>query len=86
MDNIENLKNEIKIPEGIDLAIKKGIERGRREKEKKHSSQKIHKKIAVVAAAAVFLTTAAGVMSPDVVKAIPGMESIFKLINYGNMG
>ncbi|EQB85866.1 hypothetical protein J2Z44_002751 [Clostridium punense] len=86
MENIDSLINDIKIPEGIDLAVKKGIERGRREKQKKGSSRNKYKNIAVAATAAVFITTAAGVMNPEIVKAIPGMESIFKLVKHGNMG
>ncbi|WP_406543531.1 hypothetical protein [Clostridium ljungdahlii] len=39
MFNLDNLKDKIKIPKDIDLAIKKGIERGRKECKVK-SSQK----------------------------------------------
>ena len=35
MFNLDNLKDEIKIPKDIDLAIKKGIERGRKERKMK---------------------------------------------------
>lgn len=84
MDNLENLKNEIKIPEGIDLAIIKGIEKGKKDKKiKKH--QKIYKKTAV-AAAILIAVTSIGIARPDIVKAVPGIKSIFKLINHGNMG
>lgn len=84
MDNLENLKNEIKIPEGIDLAIKKGIEKGKKDKKfKKH--QKTYTKI-VVAAAILVAVTSIGIVHPDIVKAIPGIQSIPKLIKHGNMG
>lgn len=86
MDNLENLKNEIKIPTGIDLAVKKGIKRGRRER-KMANFKRTYKKIAVVVAAAMLVvTTVVGIVNPNVVKAIPGIRSIFKLINYNRMG
>ncbi len=84
MDNLENLKNEIKIPAGIDLAVKKAIERGRKER-KINKMQRLYKKLGA-AAAVVAIMTAVGVYNPDVVKAIPNIQSIFKLIKYGNMG
>ncbi|MFL0268055.1 DUF4179 domain-containing protein [Candidatus Clostridium radicumherbarum] len=84
MDNLENLKNEIKIPEGIDLAIKKGIEKGKKDKKIK-KYQRIYKKTAV-AATILIAVTSIGIARPDIVKAVPGIKSIFKLINHGNMG
>lgn len=86
MENIDSLINDIKIPEGIDLAVKKGIERGRREKQKKVSSRNKYKNIAIAATAAIFIATAVGVMGRELVKATPGMESVFKLVKYGYMG
>jgi hypothetical protein len=84
MDNLENLKNQIKIPISIDLAVKTGIERGRKEKKVK-KLQRTYKKIAA-AVAVVIVTAAAGVINPSIVRAIPGIKSIFKLVGYGNMG
>lgn len=84
MDSFENLKNEIKIPEGIDLAVKRGIERGRKEKKIKKISA-VYKKIAV-ASIILIVTATAGIIHPNIVKAIPGIQSIFKLISHGNMG
>ncbi|MDS0526246.1 DUF4179 domain-containing protein [Clostridium sp. SHJSY1] len=84
MDNLENIKNEIKIPKGIDLAIKSGIKKG--EKEKKLKKRKnVYKKVASAAAILVVMGSVV-VIKPDIVKAIPGVQSIFKLIGYGNTG
>ncbi|MDF2881377.1 MAG: hypothetical protein K0R54_1934 [Clostridiaceae bacterium] len=84
MDSLDNLKSEIKVPEGIDLAIKRGIERGKKEKKLK-KCQKTYKK-AAAAAAILFVIASAGIIRPDMVKAIPGVQSIFNLIGYGNTG
>lgn len=84
MDSLENLKNEIKIPKSIDLAIKRGIEKGRKEKNAK-KLQTTYKK-AAAAAAILVVTASVAIIRPDIVKAIPGVQSIFKLINHGNMG
>lgn len=84
MDSLENLKNKIEIPKEIDLVVKKGIEKGKKEKKlKKH--KKLYK---IAAAAAVILVVAIpiGVLRPDIVMAIPGAESIFKLIGHGMVG
>jgi len=83
MNTLENIKNEIKIPKGIDMAIKRGINKGKKEKKLK-LSQKIYKAVAVAAILAV--TVSAGIIRPDIVKAIPGFQSIYKLIGYGNTG
>lgn len=84
MDSLENIKNEIKIPKEIDLVIKRGIEEGEKEKNLK-KRRKMYKKIALVAAVLVAIVSVA-IMQPNVVKAIPGIQSIFKLIGYGNTG
>ncbi|AGY77917.1 DUF4179 domain-containing protein [Clostridium autoethanogenum] len=84
MFNLDNLKDEIKIPKDIDLAIKKGIERGRKECKMK-SPQKRYKKFAALAAV-IAITITVGIFNPGIVKALPGIKSIFKLINYNNVG
>lgn len=84
MDSLENLKNKIEIPKEIDSAVKMGIEKGKKEKKlKKH--KKLYKR---VAAAAVILVIAIpiGILKPGIVMAIPGAESIFKLIGHGMVG
>lgn len=84
MDGLDNLKDKIKIPKEIDLAVMRGIEEGKKEKKlKKHRS--VYKKVAAVACVIV-ITTSVGIIRPDIVKAIPGIQSIFKLICYGNTG
>lgn len=93
MNNLDNIKDEIEIPNNIDLAIKKGIERGREEKKRSGSKissvrgKKIFKKAAIIAAAGVIgIISIVGVVNPNVVKAIPGVQSIFKLISYNQNG
>lgn len=36
MDDLNNIKEMIKIPEGIDLAVKKGFERGKKRKKEEN--------------------------------------------------
>lgn len=84
MDFLENIKDEIKIPKGIDLAIQKGMERGREEK-KAQRKVKRYKRVAAAAAILIGVITF-GVANPKIVKAIPIVQSIFKIIGHGNMG
>ncbi|MBK1813276.1 DUF4179 domain-containing protein [Clostridium sp. YIM B02505] len=93
MDNLDNIKDYIDIPKDLNLAIKKGIERGREEKKKNVSKinlakdRKKFKKSAIIAAAAVIgIVSIVGVVNPNVAKAIPGVQSIFKLIDYNGYG
>lgn len=84
MDSLENLKNEIIIPKDIDLAIRRGIEKGNVEKRLKKRCKTY--KIAAAVAAVMLMTALVGVIRPDIVKAIPGIQSIFKLIGYADTG
>lgn len=84
MDDLNNIKEMIKIPEGIDLAVKKGFERGKKEK-KRRKHKKIYKRIGAIAATLV-LVVIVGINNPEIVQAIPGVGSIFKLIDYDRMG
>lgn len=84
MDNLDNLKNDIKIPSTIDLAVKKGIERGKKDKRKK-KLQSTYKKVAA-AIAILVVTTSFVVTHPNIAMAIPGVKSIFKLIGYSYRG
>ncbi|GKU25069.1 DUF4179 domain-containing protein [Clostridium folliculivorans] len=93
MDNLDNIKDYVDIPNDIDLAIKKGIERGREEKKKSESmvslvkNKKVFKKAAIIAAAGVIgIISVVGFINPNVVKAIPGVQSIFKLVAYNQDG
>lgn len=84
MDDLNNIKEMIKIPEGIDLAVKKGFERGKKEK-KRRKHKKIYKRIGAIAAT-LALVVIVGINNPEIVQAIPGVGSIFKLIDYDRMG
>ncbi|GFZ29947.1 hypothetical protein CSC2_04730 [Clostridium zeae] len=93
MENLDDIKDYIDIPKDIDLAIKKGIEIGREEKKKNGSKinlnkdRKKFKKTAIIAAAGIIgIISVVGVINPNVVKAIPGVQSIFKLIDYNQNG
>lgn len=83
MDSLDNVKNEIKIPVNIDLAVKMGIERGRREKRK--GAHRPYRKLTAAAAVLVIITTI-GMFNPKIVEAIQNLPSIFKIVNRGQMG
>lgn len=84
MDDLNNIKEMIKIPEGIDLAVKKGFERGKKEK-KRRKHNKVYKRVGAIAAT-LALVVIVGINNPEIVQAIPGVGSIFKLIDYDRMG
>lgn len=84
MNNIDRLMNEINIPEGIDLAVKMGIERGRKEKKVKRLFKT--KKWLTYAASILAIMVTMGIVNPSIAGAIPSIKSIFNLIGYGNMG
>ena len=84
LEDLENIKEKIKIPATVDLAIKNGIEKGRKEKKLKRI-KKTYKKVATAAAVIIVIATV-GIINPNVVKAIPGVQSIFNLVNYNNIG
>lgn len=84
MDDLNNIKEMINIPEGIDLAVKKGFERGKKEK-KRRKHKKIYKRVGAIAAT-LALVVIVGINNPEIVQAIPGVGSIFKLIDYDRMG
>ena len=85
MNDIEDLKNSITIPKEIDLAVEQGIERGRREK-LKNNKPKLNKFIIKAALLALVFTTTIFIVKPDLVKAIPGVGSIFKKFSNGFSG
>ena len=84
MNEMDELKNSIEIPDELDLAIRCGIEKGRKEKNKslKLSRNKIIKKIGVAVASITILTTIVGITKPELVQAIPIIGSIFKDFKY----
>lgn len=80
MNEIDDLKDSIKIPNELDLVIKSGIERGRKEKNKNAKIRKnnILKKLVVSAASIIILIAILGITKPEFVQAIPVIGSIFK--------
>ncbi|SFC34312.1 DUF4179 domain-containing protein [Clostridium uliginosum] len=84
MNEIDELKNSIVIPDELDLAIRDGIERGKKEKDKnvKSRKNKIIKKFGLVAASIIILTTIVSITKPELVQAIPIIGSIFKDFKY----
>ncbi|QAA32457.1 DUF4179 domain-containing protein [Clostridium manihotivorum] len=78
-DNLNIIKEQIQIPKNIDLAIKEGIERGRKEKVNRKSRK--YRKVAT-AAGIVGIMSIIGITNPNIVKAIPGVQSVFSIINH----
>jgi len=72
----ENVKDLIKIPEGLDKAVLKGIEEG---KKKSKSNKRINKiKKGTIAAAVVIASiSVAGIINPEIVSAIPIVNRVF---------
>ncbi|SHK56034.1 protein of unknown function [Clostridium cavendishii DSM 21758] len=85
MNNIDDFKKSIEIPSEINLAIEKGIKRGKEEKIKRKGKFK-YKKIVAVSGIAVAMISVIGFTNPQLVEALPGIGSIFKQITHGNMG
>ncbi|MPQ42677.1 DUF4179 domain-containing protein [Clostridium tarantellae] len=80
----DDLKESIKIPEGLDKAILGGFNKGKNEKQKIKKISFL-KKTAMVAGIAVCTTLTATTINPNIVKAIPGMKKIIQLFkNDGN--
>jgi hypothetical protein len=84
MNEMDELKNSIEIPDELDLAIRCGIEKGKKEKNKslKLRRNEIIKKIGVAVASITILTTIVGITKPELVQAIPIIGSIFKDFKY----
>ncbi|MGL5066763.1 MAG: DUF4179 domain-containing protein [Sarcina sp.] len=83
----KNLKDLIDIPKGLDDAVLKGISRGR--KQKKANNNKFIKKGLIAAGLACVITTGIGIVNPQFVSAVPGlnkvMESFHKEIFGGSL-
>lgn len=77
-----NIKDMIKIPEGLDNAILKGFERGKAENKSK-KSKVIFKRSAIAAGIIVCGTTMFGIINPDIVSAIPIVGNVFNYFNDG---
>lgn len=78
-----NIKDIVKIPESLDKAVLKGIERGRKDKQFQRDKKKIHglRKTAIAAGLALGVTMIAGVVNPSLVSAIPGIGQVFESFN-----
>lgn len=78
-----NIKDAVKIPEGLNNAVLKGIERGRQEKQYNRDKKRIHglRRTAIAAGLALGVTMTAGVVNPELVSAIPGLGQVFESFN-----
>lgn len=85
MNNFEELKNSISIPEEIDFAVLKGIERGKKEKLLKKKKRR-YKNFIAAAIASLVVTSSTFIIKPDLAMAIPGVNSIFKLFTHDSVG
>lgn len=85
MNNFEEFKNSIDIPKEIDLEVIKGIERGKKERLKQKKKRR-NKNFVAAAAVSLVVFSSSYIIKPDLVMAIPGVSSIFKLFTYDNMG
>lgn len=78
MNNIEDLKNHIEIPTEIDLAIEKGIKRGKEEKIK--SKRKFKYKKVAVAGTLIVCFLGFSTMNPAFAENIPGIGKVAKYL------
>lgn len=74
----DNIKDSIKIPKDLDKAILDGFNRGKKEKKRMKKADFIKKGV-MVAGITMGITLTAGIINPDIVKAIPGAERIIEL-------
>ncbi len=83
-----NIKDTVKIPEGLDNAVLKGIERGRQDKQYEKDKRRIYgfRRVAIAAGLALGVTMTAGVISPEIVSAIPGLGQVFESFNTSLFG
>lgn len=84
MNEIEDLKKSIDIPEELDLAINLGLERGRREKTSKKTSflnSKRIKKVAVAAGIVMVTAIGLGLRFPAYAEEIPGIGQVVGYIS-----
>ncbi|GAB6168044.1 hypothetical protein JCM1393_05040 [Clostridium carnis] len=80
-----NIKELIKIPDGLDNAILKGFEEGK-SKKKEYKSKKIIKRTTVAAAVVIASVSIIGVINPELVSAIPIVNRVFEYFNNSNFG
>ncbi|MGL4655268.1 MAG: DUF4179 domain-containing protein [Sarcina sp.] len=73
----KNIKDLINISKGLDDAVLKGIERGRKHKKvEKRNKNRFMKRGLIAAALAGVITTGIGIINPEFVSAIPGLNKI----------
>ena len=72
----KNLKDLIDIPKGLDDAVLMGISKGR--KQKKEKNNKFMKKALIAAGLACVITTGIGVINPQFVSAVPGLNKVME--------
>lgn len=76
----DNLKDLIKVSEKLDDAVFKGLERGKKEKQRNKKSNIVKRGIKV-AGLALVITGATAVFNPELVSAIPVVGEVFKSFN-----
>lgn len=76
----KNLKELIKIPDGLDDAVLMGIKRGKRER-KREDKRNFFRKGTVAAGIAIGATGACAIVNPEIVSAIPIINSVFESFN-----
>ncbi|MBU3104622.1 DUF4179 domain-containing protein [Clostridium gasigenes] len=81
----ENIKELIKIPEGLDNAILKGFEDGKK-KNKGKKRINIIKRSTIAAAVAIASITVVGVVNPKIVSAIPIVNRVFGYFDNSGIG
>ncbi|MGL5354385.1 MAG: DUF4179 domain-containing protein, partial [Clostridium sp.] len=81
----ENINDLIKIPQGLDNAILKGLEDG---KKKKKSSRKINiiKRSTIAACVVIASITIIGIANPEIVSAIPIVNRVFGYFDNSKLG
>lgn len=78
----KNIKDLIDISKGLDDAVLKGIERGRKDKKaEKKNKNRFMKRALIAAGLAGVITTGVGIINPEIVSAIPGVNKVFENFN-----
>jgi Domain of unknown function (DUF4179)/Family of unknown function (DUF5643) len=81
----EDIKDLIKISEGLDEAIIRGIEKGKTKK-KHQNKNNIIKKVSIAAAITLATVASIGLIEPQFVSAIPVVNKVFDYFNKSNIG
>ncbi|MGL5084721.1 MAG: DUF4179 domain-containing protein [Clostridium sp.] len=81
----ENIKDLIKIPEGLDKAVLKGLQDG---KKKKKVSRRINiiKRSTIAASLVIASITIIGIINPEIVSAIPIVNRVFGYFDNSGLG